>query len=100
MMLERNVFRIKFGKMKEAKALWLDMITELNTDGEIKTRLLTDLTGPAYTLVLETELKDYTHLGMQMEKWKSNIRAAELYRKFVEVCDSSERILYHIEYPS
>ncbi|CAN5590088.1 hypothetical protein BH23BAC1_BH23BAC1_49000 [soil metagenome] len=59
-----------------------------------------DLTGPAYTLVLESELKDFIHLGLQMEKWKSNSRVAELYRQFVEICNSSERIMYHLEYQS
>lgn len=101
MMIERNEFRIKFGKMKEAKAIWLEIIQALKPDdNNIKIRLLTDLTGPAYTLVLESELKDFIHLGLQQEKWKSNSRAAELYRQFTEICEGSERILYHLEHQS
>lgn len=100
MMIERNEFRIKFGKMKEAKALWLQMVEILNPKMDAKLRLLTDLTGPAYTLVLESELKDFPHLALQQEVWKANSRVAELYRQFTEICDGSQRILYHLEYES
>lgn len=99
-MIERNVFRIKFGKMKKAKALWLQIIEVLKPELDSKIRLLTDLTGPAYTLVLESELNDFLHLDLQQEKWKASSRVAELYRQFIEICDSSERILYHLEYES
>lgn len=100
MMIERNEFRIKFGKMKEAKIIWLEIIEILTTEKDSKLRMMTDLTGPAYTLVLESELKDFLHLGLQQEKWKASNRIAELYRKFTEICESSERILYHLEYQS
>ncbi len=98
MIIEKNIFRIKFGKMKEAKTLWSEMIKALKPDGDFKLRVLTDLTGPAYTLVMELELKDFLHMNLIHEKWKSNQRVAELYQKFILVCDSSERILYNLEY--
>jgi hypothetical protein len=98
MMIERNEFRIKFGKMKEAKAIWLQITQVLKPDMDAKLRMLTDLTGPAYTLVLESELKDFPHLALQQEIWKSSNQVAELYRQFIEICDSSQRILYHLEY--
>lgn len=96
-MIERNEFRIKFGKMKEAKTLWLQIIQVLKPELDAKLRLLTDLTGPAYTLVLESELKDFQELTLQQEKWKASSRVAELYRQFIEVCNSSERTLYTLE---
>ena len=101
MLIERNEFRIKFGKMKDAKAVWLEIIKQSKPDdSEVKIGLLTDLTGPAYTLVLEIELKDFEQLGLQMQKCvlKSNSRVTELYRQFAEICESSERILYNVEY--
>lgn len=101
MMIERNEFRVKFGRMKEAKAIWLELLQALKPeDGNIKVRMLTDLTGPAYTLVLELELKDFMHHGVLQEKWKSNSQVAVLYKQFTEICDSSERVLYHIEFQS
>lgn len=46
MIIEKNIFRIKFGKMKEAKTLWTEMIKALKPDGDFKIRVLTDLTVP------------------------------------------------------
>jgi hypothetical protein len=98
MMIERNEFRIRFGKMKEAKAIWLEICQSLKSDKDIKIRMMTDLTGPSYTLVVESELKDFIHIGLQQEKWKSNNRIVELYQQFIPICESSERVLYHLEY--
>ena len=98
MMIERNEFRIRFGKMKDAKAIWLEICQSLKSDKDIKIRMMTDLTGPSYTLVVESELKDFIHIGLQQEKWKSNNHIAELYQQFIPICESSERVLYHLEY--
>ena len=56
MIVVRNVFRVKFGKTKEALALvkqGLEIQKRVLTGVEFSTRLLTDVTGPFYTLVLE-----------------------------------------------
>ena len=98
MMIERNEFRIKFGKMKDALALWKEMIGEMSKikDGP-KVRMLTDLTGPSYTLVLEVQLRDFIQIGFKNYQWASQEKVAELYQKFVPFCESSERTLYKIE---
>ena len=56
MIVVREIFQIKFGRMKEAKELWKEMLKMTPTD--TKPRVLTDLTGPYYTLVLENTHKD------------------------------------------
>ncbi len=56
MIVIRNVFRLKFGKSKEAVALikeGLAIQKRVMAGQEVSTRLLTDVTGPFYTLVLE-----------------------------------------------
>lgn len=98
MMIERNEFRIRFGKMKEAKAIWLEICQSLKPDKDIKIRMLTDLTGPSYTLIVESELRDFIHIGLHAYKWMTNSHITELYQQFIEICESSERILYHVEY--
>jgi len=98
MMIERNEFRIRFGKMKEAKSIWTEIFGLMKADKDVKVRLLTDITGPAYTLVLELELRDFIHIGLKNYKWMTNTRIAELYQQFVPICESSERTLYNIEY--
>jgi hypothetical protein len=52
----RNVFHLKFGKAREAVALvkqGLEIQKRALAGVEFSTRLLTDVTGPFYTLVLE-----------------------------------------------
>lgn len=98
MMIERNEFRIKFGKMKDAKAIWTEVFNIMKTDKDIpKFRMMTDITGPAYTLVIELELRDFIHIGLKNYKWMTNTRVAELYQQFIPICESSERTLYNIE---
>ena len=56
MVLIRNVFRLKFGKAREALALMKEGVAIQKRaigDVQFSTRLLTDLTGPFYTIVLE-----------------------------------------------
>jgi hypothetical protein len=56
MIVVRNVFQLKFGKAREAIALFKEGISiqkRVSTKPEISTRLLTDVTGPFYTVVLE-----------------------------------------------
>ena len=61
MIVVRNVFQLKFGKAKEAVALAKDAQTiqkKVLADVDFSTRLLTDVTGPFYTLVIELTVPD------------------------------------------
>jgi hypothetical protein len=56
MVVIRNVFQLKFGKAKEAVALMKESVAiqkKALADVQFSTRVLTDVTGPFYTLVLE-----------------------------------------------
>src|SRR6187549_3290356 len=56
MIVIRNVFRLKFGKAREAVALFKEGIAiqkRIGAGVDYSTRLLTDVTGPFYTVVLE-----------------------------------------------
>ncbi len=56
MLVVRNVFKLKFGKAKEAVALMkkgLAIQDRALAGTDFSTRVLTDVTGPFYTLVLE-----------------------------------------------
>ena len=58
MILVRDIFQVKFGRMKEAKDVWKEMLKLMTAQGQSRPRLLTDLVGPYYTLVLESTYKD------------------------------------------
>ena len=56
MIVVRNVFRLKFGKTREAIALLKEGVAiqkKALAGMDFSTRLLTDVTGPFYTVVLE-----------------------------------------------
>ncbi|PYR50100.1 MAG: hypothetical protein DMF89_10265 [Acidobacteria bacterium] len=59
MIVIRNVFRLKFGKAREAVALMKEaraIEKRVMSGVEYSSRVLTDVTGPFYTLVLELTL--------------------------------------------
>ena len=54
MIVVRNVFRLKFGKAKEAVAIMKEgLAIQKRAGSDMPSRLMTDLTGSFYTLVLE-----------------------------------------------
>ncbi len=79
MILVREVFQLKFGKAKEAKALWKEGAVIFEKAG-YSVRALTDLTGPFYTFVVEISfesLADFEKgpqdaMGVEWGKWYQN----------------------------
>ena len=80
MILVRDVFRVKFGKAKEAVALWKEGLALNKRAGynPKSTRILTDLVGPSYyTLVFEStfeSLSEYENAGktaMSNSDWQA-----------------------------
>jgi hypothetical protein len=60
MIVIRNVFQLKFGKAREALALLKEGVAIQERAGSIFTsRLLTYVTGPFYTVVLELTAPSY-----------------------------------------
>ena len=54
MIVIRNVFQLKFGKAREALAVMKEGVAiQKRLAADVSARLLTDVTGPHYTLVLE-----------------------------------------------
>ena len=93
MIVIRNVFRLKFGQAREAVAVakeGLAIQKRVMTGVEHSSRLLTDVTGPFYTLVLEltvpnlsnfetyARVSSATRSGRQtIRRWfRSSIRAS------------------------
>jgi len=99
MIIEQNIFHLKFGKAKEAIEIWKKISEELKKDGRfsIPVRLLTDLTGSAYTLILELNIHSYTELNPLKYIFQSNKEVKALYQQFIPLCDSAHRELYKIE---
>ena len=96
MLLERNVFRVKFGKAKEVKALYKEMLKLESGDGMENVRALTDLTGPAYTFVIEMTHKSLADFENNLQKVFTSKEWQELYQKMVPFFESGYREFFTI----
>jgi hypothetical protein len=97
MVVVRNVFRLKFGKTREAVALLKEGIAIQKRAGvDMNQRLMTDLVGPFYTLALELTVPNLAAMESTMSKvmgdkdWQAN------YQKFSALVDSGYREVFTI----
>ena len=95
MVVIRNVFRLKFGKAREAVGLFKEGIAIQKRVGlDFSTRLLTDVTGPFYTVVLEITAPNLAAFEggaprlMGDKDWQAN------YQKIGSLVDSGYREIF------
>jgi len=96
MIVVRDVFQVKFGRMREAKELWKEALKKSVLQGAAKPRLLTDVTGPYYTLVLENTYKDLSDYEAAQRTTMSQPEMGAFYQKFVPLVDSGRREIFSI----
>ena len=98
MIIERNTFHLKFGKAKEGIAVWKEMLEIMKKqDSHPAMRIMTDLSGQSYTLILEMNLKSFMDIGPKAYMWVTNEAMQSLYQKFIPLCDTSHREYFKIE---
>jgi hypothetical protein len=100
MIIERNVFHLKFGKAKEAIAIWKEIMEAIKKNVTIpapEMRLLSDLSGPSYTLVVELHLKSFMDMNPKQAIWATTESVQTLYHQFIPICESASREYYRIE---
>ena len=99
MIVVRNVFQLKFGKTKEAVALAREGVAiqkRALVGVEFSTRLLTDVTGPFYTLVLELTVpslatfESYAPRLFGDKDWQAN------YQKMLPLVESGHREVFTV----
>ena len=96
MILVRDVFRLKFGKAREALANWKEMAEHGKRTGLPAPRILTDLIGPYYTMVMETTYADLgTYESGMRRVMDEEFRA--IYQKFTPLVDSGYREIFTIQ---
>ena len=97
MIVIRNVFRLKFGKAREAVALFKEGIAIQKRVGagvNFSTRLLTDVTGPFYTVVLEISVPNLGAFEAEAPRlmgdkdWQAN------YQKIAALVESGYREMF------
>ena len=99
MILIRNVFQLKFGKAREAVALMKEGVAiqkRALKDVDFSTRVLTDVTGPFYTLVLELTLPDLAAFESFAPRLFANKEWQANYDKIVGLVESGSREVFTI----
>ena len=95
MIVVRDIFQIKFGRMKEALESWKEMAKASPMPRENHPRVLTDLTGPYYTLVIEATFKNLADYESFSRKEMAG--AGDVYhKKFVPLVDSGRREIFTV----
>lgn len=97
MILVRDIFHLKFGKAREAKEELKKMkeFTKKKEGFELG-KLMTDLTGKSYTIVMETEFESLSDFEQRLKKAFSDKEWHEMYQRFVPLVESGEREIYTI----
>ena len=97
MVVIRNVFRLKFGKAREAVALMKQGIEIQQRAGmTYPRRLLTDLTGPFYTLVLEITAPSLGEFEAIAPRFMGDKEFQANYQQLVPLVESGYREVFTI----
>lgn len=95
MILVRNVFQAKYGKGDELVALFKELREKWGPD--YSGRILTDVSGPFFTVVDETEVESLA----EWERLRAEIFArpefGDWFARMVPLVESGRRELYNIE---
>ena len=97
MIVVRNVFALKFGKAREALAVMKEGIAiQKRLAPEGSPRLLTDVTGRHYTLVLEMTLPNLAALEAMVPRIFGHEEFQANYQKMVPLVESGHREIFTI----
>jgi len=97
MILVRNVFRLKFGKAKEAVATFKELIELARRVGfPGKSRLLTDLVGDFYTIVFEHTADSLAAFESSAGAMMGKPEWQAAYAKLVPLIESGHREIFNI----
>lgn len=92
MLIVRNVFRLKYGQAKPALAAWKEGGELLRRMSVTPARLLTDVIGPAYTVVLESSYDTMQAFEAEMTRVLGNAQWSKWYHeKWVPHVESGYR---------
>jgi hypothetical protein len=94
----RNVFRLKFGKSKEAVTLWKEGMAQARQMGFAASslRLLTDLSGPFYTLVFENTFESLAAYERSAKELMANPQWRAWYEKTMPLTESGYREIFNV----
>lgn len=91
MIVVRDIFFLKFGKARDAKALLAEFNQILQKYDNTPRRFLTDFTGESYRLILESSFSDLSSYEKTLQSHFGREEWRKWYEKFVPIVNRSER---------
>ncbi|HZQ38617.1 MAG TPA: hypothetical protein VFD32_22015 [Dehalococcoidia bacterium] len=82
MIIERLVWRAKFGMGDQVAEAFKRWRTEMAPRFDLTARIMVDLTGPMFTVVVETEYRDMAHVAEMTAQLRALYGDAEFQQWF------------------
>ena len=96
MIIVRDVFRLKFGKARETKALMQESKKIMSEDRLKNSRVLFDLVGHAYTMVLENSYTSLSEYEKEMASVFNKTEWQSWYQKLIPLIEKSYREIFTV----
>lgn len=91
MYIVRDIFNLKYGHFRPVKAMIEEMMKNGMMPNSKSNRVLSDFTGGAYRIIMETSFDSLTDFEKELSRDMSKPEFQEWYKKFVEHVISGER---------
>lgn len=97
MILVRDVFQAKYGRGDELVKLFKEINDKLGDTSVGERKLLTDLSGPFFTVVTEVEAESMDAYFAGLREGFSRPEFGQMFGRMMELVESGRREFYTIE---
>ena len=97
MLLVRDVFQAKYGRGDELVALFKEMQQGWPTASNHGLRILTDRSGPFFTVVTETQVESFAAWEQLVVEEFANPAFGDWFARMMPLVESGRREFYNIE---
>jgi hypothetical protein len=94
MIVVRDIFQLQFGKAREATDLLKQGQAALQRGGYPADRILADVTGDYYTLVMESRFESLSKFEEALDHARDLSEWQEIYRRLVPLVRSGRREVF------
>lgn len=95
MIMVRDIFQAKYGRGDEVVQLMRELYDA--SGGSFTVRLMTDLSGPMFTIVTEMEIESIDEFQHTLREGFSNPEFGPMFTRMMELVESGRREFYTIE---
>jgi hypothetical protein len=98
MLIARQVFQARYGRGDELVALFKEFNTRMQAEGDAapRFRILTDASGPFFTIVTEVEVASFTAWEGSFSESMARPWMGEWFGRMAPLVESGRREFYHV----